>query len=288
MKKIFIILFMLLFAGTARAEGEKLRIAVFDPTSSGTSIDEGTKVAIRELISSTIVNTGQHNIVERSLLEKVMEEQSFSNSGIVDDNQATEIGKLAGANKIILPDVTLTGGRNMLRIKMIDEMKASVERQRGKGGNSRELLDIVEPMTLSLIGFAGSMGPTIEPKAKTSPAESKQIHQNRSEERLLSQRPARTNIQNGLYVYGIDFSRTIIVSARESNEEFAKAFAGINELLLTEPDKYNFSKAFKREVHDVYPTPAHQNTQAADIAIMRCSTKTGQIIVQTAIITEML
>ena len=65
MKKIFIILFMLLFAGTARAEGEKLRIAVFDPTSSGTSIDEGTKVAIRELISSTIVNTGQHNIVER-------------------------------------------------------------------------------------------------------------------------------------------------------------------------------------------------------------------------------
>ena len=280
MKKIFIILFMLLFAGIARAEGEKLRIAVFDPTSSGTSIDEGTKVAIRELISSTIVNTGQHNIVERSLLEKVMEEQSFSNSGIVDDNQATEIGKLAGANKIILSVVTLTGGRNMLSIKMIDVMTASVERQKVKVVTSGELLDIVEPMTLSLIGFAGSMGPTIEPKAKTSPAE--------SEERLLSQRPARTNIQNGLYVYGIDFSRTIIVSARESNEEFAKAFAGINELLLTEPDKYNFSKAFKREVHDVYPTPAHQNNQAADIAIMRCSTKTGQIIVSTEDIREMV
>ncbi|WP_308659285.1 CsgG/HfaB family protein [uncultured Alistipes sp.] len=288
MKKIFIILFMLLFAGTARAEGEKLRIAVFDPTSSGTSIDEGTKVAIRELISSTIVNTGQHNIVERSLLEKVMEEQSFSNSGIVDDNQATEIGKLAGANKIILSVVTLTGGRNMLSIKMIDVMTASVERQKVKVVTSGELLDIVEPMTLSLIGFAGSMGPTIEPKAKTSPAESKQIHQNRSEERLLSQRPIHTNIQNGLYVYGIDFSRTIIVSARESNEEFAKAFAGINELLLTEPDKYNFSKAFKREVHDVYPTPAHQNNQAADIAIMRCSTKTGQIIVSTDDIREMV
>ena len=69
MKKLLLVLCSLLLAGTVWAEDEKLRIAVFDPTSSGTSIDEGTKVAIRELISSTIVNTGRHNIVERSLLE---------------------------------------------------------------------------------------------------------------------------------------------------------------------------------------------------------------------------
>ena len=41
-------------------------------------------------------------------------------------------------------------------------------------------------------------------------------------------------------------------------------------------------------MHDVYPTPAYQNNQAADIAIMRCSTKTGQIIVSTDDIREMV
>lgn len=153
MKSFYILLWAVFFILSAGAQEDKLRIAVFDPSSSGTSIDEGTKIAIREIISSTIVNTGTHSIVERSLLEKVMQEQSFSNSGVVDDNQMTEIGKLAGANKIIVSVVTLTGGRNMLSIKMIDVKTANVERQKVKVVTSGELLDAVEPMTLSLIGM---------------------------------------------------------------------------------------------------------------------------------------
>lgn len=132
-------------------EEQSLNIAVFDPTSSGTSIDDGTRIAIREIISSTIVNTGRHTIVERSLLEKVMQEQQFTNSGIVAESDATEIGKMAGANKIILSVVTLTGGRNMLSIKMIDVRTANVDRQQVKVVTSGELLDIVEPMTLKVI-----------------------------------------------------------------------------------------------------------------------------------------
>lgn len=152
MKSFYILLWAVFSVLSAGAQEDKLRIAVFDPTSSGTSIDDGTKIAIREIISSTIVNTGEHSIVERSLLEKVMQEQSFSNSGVVDDNQMTEIGKLAGANKIIVSVVTLTGGRNMLSIKMIDVRTANVERQKVKVVTSGELLDVIEPMTLSLIG----------------------------------------------------------------------------------------------------------------------------------------
>lgn len=136
------------------ADNGKLRIAVFDPTSSGTAIDEGTKVAVREIISSTIVNAGTYDIVERSLLEKVMQEQSFSNSGIVDDNDATEIGKLAGAHKVLLSVITQTSGRKILSVKMIDVKTASVERQKVQMVSVGELLDVVEPITLSLIDAA--------------------------------------------------------------------------------------------------------------------------------------
>lgn len=134
-------------------EEERLRVAVFDPSSTGTSIDDGTKIAVREVISSTFVNTGKYNIVERSLLEKVMKEQEFSNSGIVDDMQATEVGKLAGANKVVLSVITLTGGRNMLSVKLIDVKTANVDRQKVKIVTSgEELLDAVEPLTLELLG----------------------------------------------------------------------------------------------------------------------------------------
>ena len=157
MKRVYLMLLAIVLCGSVWADS-KLRVAVFDPSSSGSSIDEGTKVAIREIISSTIVNAGSYDIVERSLLEKVMQEQKFSNSGLVDDNDATEIGKLAGANKVILSVVTSTGGRNMLSVKIIDVKTASVERQKVKVVASGELLDVVEPITLALVDTSGGDG----------------------------------------------------------------------------------------------------------------------------------
>jgi hypothetical protein len=109
-------------------------------------------VAVREIISSTLVNTGKYNIVERSMLDKIMKEQQFSNSDAVDDSQATELGRLTGASKVILSVVTLAGGRNMLSIKVIDVKTATVDQQKTKVVSTNELLDIIEPLTLELIG----------------------------------------------------------------------------------------------------------------------------------------
>ena len=63
-----------------QAQDEKLRVAVFDATSSGKSINENTKIAVREIISSTLVNTGKYTIVEHSSLNKAMKGQVFSNT----------------------------------------------------------------------------------------------------------------------------------------------------------------------------------------------------------------
>ena len=134
------------------SQNDKLRIAIFDPTSSGAGIDEGIAVAVREIISSTFVNTGKYMIVERSLLEKVMNEQMFSNSGAVDDSQASEIGRLAGASKIVLSVITMAGQRYMLSIKMVDVNTASVERQKTQIVAPNQIFDIVEPLTYELLG----------------------------------------------------------------------------------------------------------------------------------------
>ena len=153
MKKIYALLLgIALFTLNLNAQESKIKVAVLDPTTSGIAMDEGTKLAVQELISSSLVNTGKFTIVERSMIDKIVKEQSFQNSDIADNSQATAIGKLSGASKVFLSAVSLVGGRNMLSIKIIDVETATIEQQKTKIVNSSDLLDIVEPLTLELIG----------------------------------------------------------------------------------------------------------------------------------------
>jgi len=152
MKNKFIIVYLFVaVCFSLHAQNEKLRVAVLDTSTSGATIDEGTRIAIREIISSTFVNTGKYTIVERSMVERVMQEQKFSTSGAVDDSQASLIGRLAGANKVVLSVITLVGDRNMLSIKLVDVNTASVEKQKIQVIKTNEVLIVVEPMTMELM-----------------------------------------------------------------------------------------------------------------------------------------
>jgi hypothetical protein len=174
MKHIVCILALLLFVqlqSLPAQDTKKLRVAVFDPSSTGTSIDEGTKIAVREIISSTFVNTEKYTMVERSMLDKVMKELKFSNTEVVDDSQATEIGKLAGANKVVLSVITMVGGRNMLSIKTIDVQTATIDLQKTRVVSSNDLLEVVEPLTLEMLGERVSpIGPKVKPGRDPRPA----------------------------------------------------------------------------------------------------------------------
>ena len=152
MKKTLLALCFVILCISSIAQQPKPRVAVLDPTTSGIAMDDGTKLAVQELISATLVNTGGFVIIERSMIDKIIKEQSFQNSDLADNSQATEIGKLAGANKVVLSSVSLVGGRNMLSIKMIDVETAYIEKQKAKIISSSDLLDAVEPLTMELLG----------------------------------------------------------------------------------------------------------------------------------------
>ena len=51
------------------------------------------------------------------------------------------------------------------------------------------------------------------------------------------------------YVYGVDFTHAKAYGVTETVHDFSKAFYGINMLLITEPDKYDFSRMFNRKVN---------------------------------------
>ncbi len=177
MKKILLTtcwLWAILLGAFAQDENRTLKIAVFDPTVSGDALDESIRITVREIISAAFVNySGKYSIVERSLLDKIMQEAKFSNTDAVDENQATELGKLAGADKVVLSIVTQAGStRNMLSIKLIDVQTATVEKQKTKVVMSSTFLDAIEPLTLSLLGQeyveTPNLAKTPIPQPKTS------------------------------------------------------------------------------------------------------------------------
>ena len=150
MKKFFLCIIVgTIFAITGA--GQK-RVAIFDPISLNRSIDEGTKSSIRDHISSTLVNTGKYIVVDRSSLDKIIAEQKFSVSGAVDDRHAIELGRLAGANKVVLSTITSVDGCYSFDIKLIDVTTAAIEQQKTEIINTKSLLNVIKPLTLELTG----------------------------------------------------------------------------------------------------------------------------------------
>lgn len=148
----FFILSMLVLSQSLWAQDDKIRVVVLDPTVSGKNFDEGTVMIVREMVSSAIVNTGKYNIIERSLIDKIIQEQKFARSGMVDDNQVIELGKMAGADKVFLSVLSSAADKGMLSLKLVDVKTAKVERQAAKLVNASEVLNIITDLTLQTLG----------------------------------------------------------------------------------------------------------------------------------------
>ena len=71
-----------------------------------------------------------------------------------------------------------------------------------------------------------------------------------------------------IYVYGVDYSFAKVYAAYESVEQFAKAFEGINMLIITEPEKYDFSRMVGKRV-DVVIEPMLKVVTSADYANLK-------------------
>lgn len=148
------------------AQEKKPKVAIFDPVSAAKNKDEEMSVVVREMVSAAIVNTGKYTIVERSLIDHVLKEQKFSNSGVVDESQVSAIGKLAGASKVVLSVLSSAGSdKVMLSLKIIDVESAGVESQKIKVVKSDALLDEITPLALALIGEAAE---EVEEKERAS------------------------------------------------------------------------------------------------------------------------
>lgn len=71
-----------------------------------------------------------------------------------------------------------------------------------------------------------------------------------------------------VYFYGIDFSEVKVIAADESEHDFAEAFSAINLLMLTEKEKYDFSKVLEQQVIP-YPDVMIEQSRINDYSKMK-------------------
>lgn len=98
--------------------GSRLAIAVvpFDAKGEGKQFAD----AVTETMITKLVNLRRFKVIERSAIDKVMKEQKFQASGIVDDKTAVKLGKVAGADAIIVGTILITTGTGKFTARVID------------------------------------------------------------------------------------------------------------------------------------------------------------------------
>lgn len=71
-------------------------------------------------------NTGKIKIVERASIEKILSEQQFQDSALVNENTASEIGNLTGANYVCYGTVKDLGTQVTLNVKVVEVSTAEL------------------------------------------------------------------------------------------------------------------------------------------------------------------
>ena len=95
------------------------KLAVVGITSGTKNVDEETASGVMVFIENAFVNVGKVRVVDRQNIAKIVKEYEFQQSDLTDQSTAVEIGKLSGADIIVIGSISYVGKRYYLNIKLI-------------------------------------------------------------------------------------------------------------------------------------------------------------------------
>lgn len=98
---MFVLLFLFEHVGYTEEEG-KLRLAVIGFKTTGKNVDfPDLDKIVHEWLITFLVETEVFEVVERQELEKILQEQSLGQTGILNPESAAQVGQLLGVNILI-------------------------------------------------------------------------------------------------------------------------------------------------------------------------------------------
>ena len=114
-KVLLIFAFILMFG---YSQDKKTRIALINFNAIG--IEEVTVRGIEENLLTEIINTGRFEVIERSQLNKVLQELNLSNSDEFTESTAAQVGNLLGVDIILIGSVNKLGKNISINVRGIE------------------------------------------------------------------------------------------------------------------------------------------------------------------------
>jgi len=120
--------------------GDRLSIAVlpFETKGVGKDIDD---IHLMDKLITELLNLNRFQVIERSQLEKIIEEHKLNLSGIIDQRTAVEVGKTAGVDVVVLGSIT-GGDQVSIDARLVDTETANILTSRSAFSKDYALLNL--------------------------------------------------------------------------------------------------------------------------------------------------
>lgn len=89
--------------------------------------NEEDGAVLTDLFVSSLVNKNVFDVLTKTSVEAILKEHNFQRSAIVDDETVKAMGKIVGADYIIVGKIAELGNVNMLTIQMINVERGNIE-----------------------------------------------------------------------------------------------------------------------------------------------------------------
>jgi TolB-like protein len=89
------------------------------PFTAKGGTDQIAEIATEKMVTR-LVNLRRFKVIERAALEKIMTEQQFQTSFMVDEQTAVKLGKVVGADAIVLGSINTVDGVTKVNARVID------------------------------------------------------------------------------------------------------------------------------------------------------------------------
>jgi len=111
-------LFVLLVTVMGFSQDKRNNIAVNDLVGEG--VDQTTAMTISERLRVELINTHAFKVMERSQMDKILQEQGFQQTGCTDNSCIVKIGQFLGVENMVIGVIGKVGSMYTISLRMVN------------------------------------------------------------------------------------------------------------------------------------------------------------------------
>ena len=104
---LFVVMCFMVCCGAFTGEAAQKKVAVMPFEHVSGSHERKVAEVMTDQVTVALVNSGSYTVLERTQLEKAIKEINFQNSGVVNQSQIIELGKMTGTDYTVVGKVLL-------------------------------------------------------------------------------------------------------------------------------------------------------------------------------------